>query len=113
METLLIPLSDLAVLGSTLGERGIETFWGTGIGGVLGQLLGAAGVLLLIVAGIAAWKTISDGKMGRAVMTFAGAAVIASFLINPGLLGDAASVMGNLFETVMGSLDDFNTSAGS
>lgn len=91
----------------TSASDSIRTFLGTGVGGVLSLILGAAGFLVILFGVFGAIKNILGGKVGGAIKTILGAAIIAAFLIFP------ADTLGGLIDAVQSLLGAFTDTAGS
>lgn len=78
------------------GQEGAQTFLDSSAGQTLTTLLGAIGVIVLIVGGLLAIKGFVSGKIGAGIKVLVGTVVICAILFAPDLLLDAVSGIGSL-----------------
>ena len=94
----------LLVVGAGAADT-ITKFTADGIGAIIAGAMGIAGFLILLFAVFKAVKDILGGKIGGAIKSIAGGAVIAAFLLFPDV------TMGGLIDLAQTVIKSFTTSA--
>lgn len=79
-----------------------NAFWNTGAGNLIKTLLAAGGVVLVLVAVLKAFGSVTKGKMGEAAKILLASAVFATFLFRPETLTDLVQVFGKVVESLIG-----------
>lgn len=97
---------DTLIIAAGAAPADPNAFWGTAIGGSLKALLVAAGIIVVIVTAVKAFKDITGGKPGNAAKTILGAAIIAAFLFRPELISTLITAAGVVVEKVISSFSD-------
>jgi hypothetical protein len=96
---------DIINTGATLLEAAtakeqITSFLTGGIGQILALVLSGVGFIVIVVALFKAIKDVLGGKIGGAVKTILGGALLAAFLLFPAtMLGGLIDTVQNLFNT--------------
>ena len=85
------------------GEQGADLFWNTWMGTLIAAVLGAAGVVVVLVSVVKGFTFIGQGKPGQAVKIAFGAIVLCVFLFRPATMNDVISVVADIFD---GSVDN-------
>ena len=83
--------------------RGVDTFWGTQAGTILGMVMGIIGLLVVLMAVVKAFSHVSQGKIGNAVKVVLGAGVLAVFLFQPELITAVINMLGKAVSAVINS----------
>lgn len=94
-------------------KKGIDAFWASDVGHILGAFMAIAGVVVVIIAVMKCFSKVTSGKIGDAVKVALGAAVFAAFLFNPALLTDLIGMFSTLVEKVIGSFGDVVDKTGT
>jgi hypothetical protein len=92
----------------TLGTDGVNTFFTeTSLGKGIAGLLGIAGILILIRAGLKAVKAVADGKIGEGVKSIIGAAFVSALLLFPSNMMLIIGMLSNVFKIGVESINSF------
>lgn len=81
-----------------IGEKGATLFWNTTMGAVIGALLGAVGVVVVLVSVVKGFTFIGQGKPGQAVKIAFGAIALCIFLFRPVTMNNVISQVADLFD---------------
>jgi hypothetical protein len=80
------------------GEQGANLFWNTWMGTLIAAVLGAAGVVVVLVSLVKGFTFIGQGKPGQAVKIAFGAIALCVFLFRPITMNNVISVVADLFD---------------
>jgi hypothetical protein len=80
------------------GEQGANLFWNTWMGTLIAAVLGAAGVVVVLVSVVKGFTFIGQGKPGQAVKIAFGAIVLCVFLFRPVTMNNVISVVADIFD---------------
>jgi hypothetical protein len=85
------------------GETGADIFWNTWMGTLIAAVLGAVGVVVVLVSVVKGFTFVGQGKPGQAVKIAFGAIVLCVFLFRPATMNDVISLVADIFD---GSVDN-------
>lgn len=93
------------------GETGADLFWKTSAGTLIAALLGAAGVVVVLVSLVKGFTFIGQGKPGQAVKIAFGAIALCVFLFRPSTMNDVISTVANVFDGVLSNTEKISKCA--
>ena len=99
-------MTTLHTIGTLVAQSsrsaGADLFWDTTIGVVIKALLGAMGVVTVLVSAVKGFTFVGQGKPGQAVKIVAGAILLCVFLFRPETMNDLISTTGGMVSNVIG-----------
>lgn len=104
--------SNVNTLGGCATSGNTNQLWSTSIGGFIGGILSALGILILVIAVIRGIMDVLGGKPGKAVKLILGAAVLAVFMLQPAFFGDLVSLMATAVKDVINSISQITGGSG-
>lgn len=88
-------------------------FWGSSLGGPVKALLGAVGVIVVIIGILNSVGKFLKGDIGKGIKVIMGAVVLAAFCFAPKeLIGALTSTVANLLQMGTSSVDEIAGSGG-
>lgn len=93
-------------------SSGTSQIWSTDIGGFIGAILAALGILVLVGAVVKGVADALSGKLGKTFKVIIGALILSAFMIEPGLFGDLVSLGATVVKDVINSITQL-TGGGS
>jgi hypothetical protein len=102
MHASLLTTMSLLQAGSS-GETGANLFWDTWMGTLIAAVLGAAGVVVVLVSVVKGFTFVGQGKPGQAVKIAGGAILLCVFLFRPITMNNVISLVADVFD---GSVDN-------
>ena len=97
-------MNDITLLAAT-------SFFDSPIGGWVKAILGAVGVIIVIIAVLKAVGNFLNGKIGGGVKTIVGGLVVAAICIQPEIIVNFIDVMANLLNLSADSVEEIGSSA--
>ena len=94
------------LIQQTAGEKGADQFWNTGPGQLIAALMGAAGVVLVLITAVKGFSFIGQGKPGQAFKAIIAAVAISVFLFRPETMNDVIRLVADLFDGLVGDADE-------
>jgi hypothetical protein len=76
-------------------------FWDTGLGKILGTMMGVVGILVVIYGIMKGVKNVASGKVADAVKGIVGAILLAAVLFNPTLIENAIRAGGKVINSAI------------
>lgn len=104
--TSLLAHTNLFLAAATDFSEGADTFWDTGFGTAVGNLLAALGVLIIVIAGIRSIGDVTSGKIGSAVKKIVGALIFGGLLLTPAVFADVGGLFGDMFGSLIDSFGE-------
>jgi hypothetical protein len=95
----------LVTAGDGVGKQGADLFWTSGAGKLIGALLGAAGVVVVLISAFKGFSFITQGKPGMAMKTVVSSIAICIFLFRPETMNDVISLVGSIFQGILGDAE--------
>ena len=95
----------VAAAGDGVGKAGADLFWTSGAGKLIGAILGATGVVVVLVSAFKGFSFITQGKPGMAMKTVVSSIAICIFLFRPETMNDVISLVGNIFQGILGDAE--------
>jgi hypothetical protein len=89
----------------TAGEKGADQFWNTGPGQLIAAIMGAVGVVVVLVTAVKSFSFIGQGKPGQAFKSIIAAVAICVFLFRPETMNDLIRLVADLFDGIVGDAD--------
>ena len=94
------------LIQQTAGEKGADQFWNTGPGQLIAALMGAAGVVIVLITAVKGFSFIGQGKPGQAFKAIIAAVAISVFLFRPETMNDVIRLVADLFDGLVGDADE-------
>ena len=94
------------LIQQTAGEKGADQFWNTGPGQLIAALMGAAGVVRVLITAVKGFSFIGQGKPGQAFKAIIAAVAISVFLFRPETMNDVIRLVADLFDGLVGDADE-------
>lgn len=101
------------ILAQSAGEQGAELFWNTTAGKVIGALLGAVGVIVVLVTAVKGFSAVAQGRPGQAFKGIAVAVVLSVFLFRPQTMNDLISFVADLIQSVISDTSELQDTVES
>jgi hypothetical protein len=92
-----------------VGKAGADLFWTSGAGKLIGALLGAAGVVVVLISAFKGFSFITQGKPGMAMKTVVSSIAICIFLFRPETMNDVISLVGSIFQGILGDAENIKS----
>jgi hypothetical protein len=99
--------------GDGVGKAGADLFWTSGAGKLIGALLGAAGVVVVLISAFKGFSFITQGKPGMAMKTVVSSIAICIFLFRPETMNDVIALVGNIFQGILGDAEKIKSTVDS
>jgi hypothetical protein len=99
----------VVVAAEGAGEAGANLFWTSGAGKLIGALLGAAGVVVVLISAFKGFSFITQGKPGMAMKTVVSSIAICIFLFRPETMNDVIALVGSIFQGILGDAEKIQT----
>lgn len=96
-----------------VGRAGADLFWNTTPGKVLGAILGAVGVVVVLITAVKGFSFISQGKPGQAFKAVFVAIVLCVFLFRPTTMNDLIDFVGGMFRDILGDAEKIRNEVGT
>lgn len=90
----------------TAGEKGADQFWNTGPGQLIAAIMGAIGVVVVLVTAVKSFSFIGQGKPGQAFKSIIAAVAICVFLFRPETMNDVIRLVADLFDGIVSDADN-------
>lgn len=103
----------VAAAGDGVGKAGADLFWTSGAGKLIGALLGAAGVVVVLISAFKGFSFITQGKPGMAMKTVVSSIAICIFLFRPETMNDVISLVGSIFQGILGDAEKIKSTVDS
>lgn len=101
----------IAMANGASRSAGADLFWQTTLGVVIKALLGALGVVTVLVSAVKGFTFVGQGKPGQAVKIVAGAILLCVFLFRPETMNDLISTTGGMVSNVIGQANNIQDCA--
>lgn len=95
------------------GEKGADLFWNTSMGTIIAAIMGAIGVVTVLVSVVKGFAFVGQGKPGQAVKIAFGAIALCIFLFRPVTMNNVISKMADLFDSGVKTVECIKTGAES
>jgi len=103
----------VAAASDGVGKAGADLFWTSGAGKLIGALLGAAGVVVVLISAFKGFSFITQGKPGMAMKTVVSSIAICIFLFRPETMNDVISLVGSIFQGILGDAEKIKSTVDS
>jgi len=87
-------------------------FWDTGLGKIIGTVMGVVGILVVIYGVLKGVKNVASGKVADAVKGIVGAIFLAAVLFNPALIENAIRAGGKVINSGIETISSIGDSGG-
>jgi hypothetical protein len=110
MHASLLTTIGLLQAGSS-GETGAKLFWDTWMGTLIAAVLGAAGVVVVLVSVVKGFTFVGQGKPGQAVKIAGGAILLCVFLFRPITMNNVISLVADIFDGSVSNVEQIGKCA--
>lgn len=97
---------DNIYLAATTGSGSSSSFWDSGLGGFLSNILVAVGVLVVLISILKAAGKFMGGNISKGIMAIAGGAIVAAFCFQPQLIDQIITLVSDVIALIFSSTEE-------